>query len=170
MATMASSFNPYQAPDATSDGAALAPDTDFLFNDKVVAGTSRILLPRICIATGATEFLVEQESQLSWCSRWIKTCQRLAVFATMFIAIPMFTHLPATKPGFSTWSEFEAFLQISCAAAIVIALIAFSAALYVFNESIHIRWYISQRVVKRNFIWRAICWVLPASPVKVRIY
>ena len=45
MAINASFFNPYQAPAAVTDEPALAPDTEFLFNDKVVAGVGRIVLP-----------------------------------------------------------------------------------------------------------------------------
>ena len=74
-------FNPYQAPVATSDQASLAPDTEFLFNNKVVEGTGRIVLPRICIVTGETESLVERESELTWCSRWITTGRSIAILA-----------------------------------------------------------------------------------------
>ncbi len=147
-----SSFNPYQAPAATSDEVSLAPDTEFLFNDKVVAGTGRIVLPRICIATGATGLLVEKEQQLSWCSRWITNGRSISILATMFCAIPMLTHLPPTPAGNSSWSEVEALLQMTVSAGIIISLIAFVAASYVFNKSIHVRWYISKGVVKHNFI------------------
>ena len=156
-----SSFNPYQAPAATSDDAALAPDTEFLFNDKVVAGTDRIVLPRICIATGATKLLVEQEKLLSWCSRWITTGRSISILATMFCAIPMLTHLPPTPAGISSWSEVEAMLQMTVSAGIIIALIAFIAASYVFNKSIHVRWYVSERVVRRHVIQRAVGMLVP---------
>ena len=156
-----SSFNPYQPPAATSDEAALAPDTEFLFNDKVVAGTGRIVLPRICIATGATESLVEQEKQLSWCSRWITNGQTLMFFATMFVALPMLTNLPPTTPGFSTWSAFEAFLQLTVGGTIIVALITFIAASYVCNKSIHVHWYVSERVVRRKYVQLAVCLAIP---------
>ncbi len=154
-------FNPYQAPAATSDETALAPDTEFLFNDKVVAGTDRIVLPHICIATGATELLLEQEKQLSWCSRWITIGRSISILATMFCAIPMLTHLPPTPVGISSWSEIEALLQIGGGVAIILAMIAFIAASYLFRKSIHVRWYISRGVLKQNFLLTSFVLAIP---------
>jgi len=160
-----------QAPVITFDQASLALDTEFLFNDKVVAGTGRIVLPRICIATGATELLVERESRLWWCNRWIATARSIMILATLFCAIPMLKHLPPTVPGVATQDGIFALLQLGGGVVIIVAAIALVAASYVFCNSIQVRWFISEQTAEKIFARRllsllivfavtTVCWFL----------
>lgn len=95
MAMAGSSFNPYQPPTETSNHAGLVPDTEFLLNDKVVAGVGRIVLPRICVVTGATVSLGAYENRLWSRNRWIATARSIMILAAVLGGIPMLTHLPS---------------------------------------------------------------------------
>jgi hypothetical protein len=62
-------FNPYEAPEAPTSEAGLAPDTEFLINHNVTAGIWKIDLPKICVLSGENQGLVRRSSQLRWCSQ-----------------------------------------------------------------------------------------------------
>ena len=89
-----SNFNPYQAPTTPASDAALAPDMEFLFNDKVVAGAGTIVLPRVCVVSGSTDSLLARESRLWWCTRWITFTRGIMIFAALFFGFPMVMNLP----------------------------------------------------------------------------
>jgi len=92
--TTTSNFNPYQAPGTSISDASLAPDTEFLFNDKVVAGTGTIVLPRVCVVTGSTDSLIARDSRVWWCPRWIMFTRNAMIFAALFFGIPTLMNLP----------------------------------------------------------------------------
>jgi hypothetical protein len=174
MAINASFFNPYQAPAAVTDEPALAPDTEFLFNDKVVAGVGRIVLPWICVVTGAADALVARESRLWWCSRWITNCSAIAAMAAGFVGIPMLTHLPTAAKGFPPWTGIVALLQLTFGAALCVAAVGFVAATFICRSAVDVRWFVSEKIAKSSFnrkltnlllaLAAAIaCWILVGS-------
>ena len=151
MVTATSNFNPYQAPSTLTSDASLAPDTEFLFNDKVVAGAGTIVLPRVCIVTGSMESLLARESRLWWCTRWIMITRNAMIFAALFFGIPMLMNLPPGARRLSASTNIEAWLQLISGIALILGAIALVTANYVLRSSIHVRWFISQRVAYRSF-------------------
>jgi hypothetical protein len=174
MAMTGSTFNPYQSPDVTSVDAVLAPDTEFLFNDKVVAGVGRIVLPRICVVTGMTDRLVAHESRLWWCSRWITNGSVITALAAAFVGIPMLTHLPPGATRLAPWPGIESFLQLMVGAALCVAAVGFLAAGFLFRSAVDVRWFISDKIANTSFnrrLWNLslasgvtiLCWILAGS-------
>jgi len=139
MAQNGSTFNPYQAPIVTGDEPALPSDTEFLFNDKVVAGVGRIVLPRICVVTGETENLVACDSRLWWCSRWITTTRSILILAAMFGGIPVLMHLPPRMPVLLPWPGTAGALQLNIGATLIALAVGFIAASYIFRTSVEVR-------------------------------
>lgn len=164
MATNSSTFNPYQPPAVVSDAAALAPDTEFLFNDKVVAGVGRIVLPRICVVTGATDRLVAHESRLWWCSQWITTTRSILILAAMFGGIPMLMHLPPRMTVLPPWPGIEEAFQLNVGAALIALAVGFVAASIMFRKSIDVRWFISESYHRRSSYKR---WMLALLAIAV---
>ena len=151
MATGTSSFNPYQAPSTPTSEASLAPDTEFLFNDKVVAGAGTIVLPRVCVVTGSTDSLLARESRLWWCTRWITFTRSIMIFAALFFGFPMVMHLPPGRWGLSASPTILASLQLIAGAGLILGAIALVTANYVLRSPIQVRWFISRRVANRSF-------------------
>lgn len=169
MATNSSTFNPYQPPAVMSDAAALAPDTEFLFNDKVVAGVGRIVLPRICVLTGTTDRLVARESRLWWCNRWITNGSFITTLAALFVGIPMLVHLPPGATKLVPWTGIAGFFQMVVGAALCAAAIGFLAATLIFRSAVNVRWFISEKIVNKSFsrrLWN----LLIASGVAVSFW
>ncbi len=150
MATGTSSFNPYQAPSTPTSDTSLAPDTEFLFNDKVVAGTGTIVLPRFCVVSGSTDSLLARESRLWWCTRWIMITRNAMIFAALFGGIPMLMNLPPGAKGLSSSTNLAAWSQLMIGAGLILGAIALITANYVVRSSIQVRWFISQRVADRS--------------------
>ena len=146
-----SNFNPYQAPTTPASDAALAPDTEFLFNDKVVAGAGTIVLPRICVVTGSTDSLLARESRLWWCPRWIMFTRNAMIFAALFVGIPMLMNLPPGAMGLWASTNIGAWLQLIGGIGTILGAVALVAATYVLRSSIQVRWFISRRVANRSF-------------------
>ncbi len=146
-----SNFNPYQAPGTPISNAALAPDTEFLFNDKVVAGAGTIVLPRVCVVTGATDSLLARESRLWWCTRWITLTRNAMIFAALFLGIPMLMNLPPGVMELAASTNIGAWLQLIGGIGIILGAIALVAATYLLRSSIQVRWFISRRVANRSF-------------------
>ncbi len=134
----------------TSD-ASLAPDTEFLFNDKVVAGAGTIVLPRVCVVSGSTDSLLARESRLWWCTRWIMITRNAMIFAALFGGIPMLMNLPPGAMGVSSATNIAAWSQLVIGAGLILGAIALVTANYVLRSSIQVRWFISRRVANRTF-------------------
>lgn len=92
METNASLFNPYQALDITRDEPALAPDTEFLFNDKVVAGIG-VTLMVAAFASIAACFVFRRSVRVRWYisqqivnrTFYLRLSILLAAMVTMFV-------------------------------------------------------------------------------------
>ncbi|MEJ7590374.1 MAG: hypothetical protein WKF77_02420 [Planctomycetaceae bacterium] len=151
MVTGTSNFNPYQAPGTPTSNAVLAPDTEFLFNDKVVAGAGTIVLPRVCVVTGATDSLLARESRLWWCTLWITLTRNAMIFAALFLGIPMLMNLPPGAMGLAASTNIGAWLQLIGGIGMILGAIALVAATYVLRSSIQVRWFISRPVANRSF-------------------
>jgi hypothetical protein len=156
MATVTSSFNPYQAPNTPAADASLAADTEFLFNDKVVAGAGTIVLPRVCVVTGSTDSLLARESRLWWCTRWITTPTQLMVFGALFVGIPMMLNLPPGAARLSASTGRAEWLQLIFGAGLIFGAISLVTANYVMRSPIQIQWFISRRIANRSrYFWIA---------------
>ena len=149
-------FNPYQAPGKPTSDASLGPDTEFLFNDKVVAGAGTIVLPQVCVVTGSTDSLLPRESRLWWCTRWITFPRSIMIFAALFFGIPMVMNLPPGVLGLSASPTIWASLQLIAGAGLILGAIALVTANYVLRSPIRVRWFISRRLANRSFyFWLA---------------
>ncbi len=147
-------FNPYQAPTEGPTEAALAPDTEFLFNDQVVAGIGTIDLPRICIVDGSRDNLTARESRLWWCSRWITATRSLLMVPSVLMIIGILLNLlngiptPLRGGQFSINNEAVIFMGI---ASLLIALTGmFVIWERISRRSVLLRWHISATVIRRN--------------------
>lgn len=165
-----SGFNPYQAPAGPSADASLAPDTAFLFNDKVVAGTGTIVLPRVCVVTGSTDSLLARESSLSWCPRWITVFRTVLIFASLFVGMPMLMNRPPIAPGLRTAAEIAALLQLAIGAGMILGAVILVIASYVVRTQIQVHWFISRRAEARAlyFVWFFVVIVIVASIAMMR--
>lgn len=151
MAMTGSTCNPYQPPNVTLVDVVLAPDTKFLFHDKVVAGVGWIVLPQICVVTGTTDHLVAHESRLWRCSRWITNGSVITALAAAFVGISMLTHLPPGSKGLAPWAGIESSLQLMVRAALWAAAVGFLAAGFLFRSAVDVRGFISDQIANTSF-------------------
>ena len=166
MVTATSNFNPYQAPGTPISDASLAPDTEFLFNDKVVAGAGTIVLPRVCVVTGSKDFLLARNSRLWWCARWIRITRDAMIFAALFFGIPMLMNLPPGVMSLSAPTNIAAWSQLIVGAGLILGAIALVTANYVLRSSIQVQWFISRRVANRSFYF-ALSWLVLSIGVPI---
>lgn len=147
------SANPYEAPALDLSPVSLAEETEFLFNDKVVAGIGQIALPEICVVTGTRESLIRRTSQFRWCSRWITVSRNILVLLSVVV---LFSSQvggigPPVKTGIGAL-----FIIIKYAAAwtIIAGAGVFVVLSFLLQETITVEWSISRSVLqKRRRIW-----------------
>ncbi len=138
-------FNPYSAPASPPDESRLAAETEFLFNDKVVAGIGTITLPKICVVSGSRQDLVSRVNRLSWCSRWI-TWPRNAAFCSVISYVPPLLSFGGVAPN-ANWYRLIAagILSIAAFASIISVLL---------RSSVTVHWSLSRKLHKRHqWLW-----------------
>lgn len=155
MSFPAGSANPYEAPTADLSPVSLAEDTEFLFNDKVVAGIGKISLPDICVVTGDHESLIRRTSTFHWCSRWITVSRNILVLLSFVVLISL--RVGGIVPPVTGKAGIEfIFTAIKYAVA---GIVAFGAGAFVFlsvlmREKITVEWSISLSAVRKyRGIW-----------------
>lgn len=146
-------FNPYSAPATQPDEHLLAADTEFLFNDKVVAGIGTMMLPKICVVNGFCTDLVSRETRLAWCSRWITWPRNAALFALIFYGPTLFA-LGGAYPD-AMWYRLIGTGIFSVA---VVATLACLLA----STSVTVHWSLSRRIHQRHRWLRSLLTVFSA--------
>ena len=62
---MADLHNPYAPPtEVAAPPWSLPPDTEFLFNDEIIAAAGTLSLPKVCVLTGRRTLLLEKTTTL----------------------------------------------------------------------------------------------------------
>ena len=149
------SANPYEAPAVDMSPVSLAEDTEFLFNDKVVAGIGKISLPEICVVTGTRELLFRRTSKFRWCSRWITVSRNILVLLSFVVLIS--SQVGGIGPPLKAGTGIEAvFITIKYAVAwtIVVGTGAFVVLSLLMRETITVEWSISLSAVRKyRRIW-----------------
>lgn len=149
------SANPFEAPTADLSPASLAEDTEFLFNDKVVAGIGRISLPDICVVTGDRESLFRRTSTFRWCSRWITVTRNILVLLSFVVLISSQVGGIGTpvKAGRGIEAVFTT-IKYVVAWTIVVGAGAFVILSLYLRETISVEWSISVSAVRKyRRIW-----------------
>lgn len=142
-------FNPYQPPSEGVSEPSLAPDTEFLFNDKFVAGVGVIELPQVCVVTGEKDSLLPRETRLWWCSRWISGIRNALFLASFVFAVPSIAVQPI--PAAMTPNQvFFMQLQMLIGFGIVTGALVFAILVLVLRRAVRVQWYVSSRVVRKH--------------------
>ncbi|MCX7400660.1 MAG: hypothetical protein NT138_23540 [Planctomycetales bacterium] len=151
------SANPYEAPAVDVSPVSLADDTEFLFNDKVIAGNGKISLPEICVVTGTRESLFRRTSTFRWCSRWITVSRNILVLLSFVVLISSQVGGigPPVKAGTGIEAVFTT-IKYAVASTIVVGTGAFVILSLLMRETITVEWSISRASVQRyRRIWAA---------------
>lgn len=149
------SANPYDAPEVDMSPVSLAEDTEFLFNDKVVAGIGQISLPEICVVTGVRESLIRRTSTFRWCSRWITVSRNILVLLSIVVLIS--SQVGGIGPPVNAGTGIGA-LFITLKYAVAWTILAGAGAFVILSlylrETITVEWSISLSAVRKyRRIW-----------------
>lgn len=147
------SANPYEAPAVDLSPVSLAEDTEFLFNDKVVAGIGQISLPEICVVTGTRESLFRRTSKFRWCSRWITVSRNILVLLSLVVLIS--SQVGGTGPPVTTGiGSVFTIIKYAVALTIIAGAVAFVVLSFHQRETITVEWSISLGAVQKyKRIW-----------------
>jgi hypothetical protein len=147
------SANPYEAPAVDLSPVSLAEDTEFLFNDKVVAGIGQISLPEICVVTGTRESLIRRTSKFRWCSRWITVSRNILVLLSLVVLIS--SQVGGVGPPVPTGlGSVFTIIKYAVALTIIVGAAAFAVLSFLLRETITVEWSISRvSVQKYRRIW-----------------
>lgn len=132
--------NPYAPPsEVTEPPWSLAPDTEFLFNDELIAAVGTLTLPKVCVLTGVRTGLVERTSTLHATPQWLKAVPAI-VLALLIPGIMFFVMNVARvpPPSAGAWNFVMA-----------IVLIAAFAIPFLRRRTLKLRWYLAQSEIDR---------------------
>ncbi len=144
--------NPYAPPAVDLSPVSLADDTEFLFNDKVVAGVGRISLPDICVVTGERDNLIRRNTTLRWSGRWL-TIPRSILIGLAIISLAQLIPIgPAPPGGRGVFYR----LPVIVGTGSVIGVACCSVLGRLLGQTITVAWSISGRVMRKvRWIWIA---------------
>ena len=146
------SANPYAPPAIDRSPVSLAEDTEFLFNDKVVAGVGRISLPDICVVTGERDNLIRRETTLRWCSRWLTVPRNILIGLAIISLVQLIPIGPAPPGGRGVFYR----LPVIMGAGSIIGVACCSVLVRLLGQTITVAWSVSGRVVRKvRWIWIA---------------
>lgn len=147
------SANPYDAPAVDLSPVSLAEDTEFLFNDKVVAGIGKISLPRICVITGERTDLTERSTPFYWCSRWFTIPRNVLIGMAIILLVQPMQWGPRPLPGTGAANYFYT-IPLVIGAGSVIGAVGLAIAGRLTRQTIHVDWYTASRIFRRvRAIW-----------------
>jgi hypothetical protein len=150
------SANPYDAPSVNPSAVPLAEDTEFLFNDKVVAGIGKISLPDICVVTGDRESLNRRTSTFLWCSRWITVSRNILLLLSAVVLLNSLL-VSGIGPPVVAGNGIGAFFTIiryAIAWSILVGAVVFVVLGFLLRETITVEWSISLSAVRKyRRIW-----------------
>jgi hypothetical protein len=144
-------FNPYEAPEAPTSEAGLAPDTEFLINHNVIAGIGKIDLPKICVLSGENQGLVRRSSQLRWCSQQIVVPRNIMCAISLIVVVSAVVSSSRTVPGAPGVMVFS-LTQLAFTFGIVAVAAGLILLSILFRKNVEVSWYISERLVRRQKI------------------
>jgi hypothetical protein len=149
MDDQAPSFNPYEPPKSIPSDGSLAPDTAFLFSEKVVAGVGSIVLPPVCVVTGATSSLDRYDTRLWWCSRWITVPFRIVTLLAIFIGLPLILQpLPRIAPV--TSNPMLSVFGMALGVGLLALAFGLLVATWLRRQSVRVQWYVSAETVRKH--------------------
>ncbi len=150
------SANPYDAPAVDLAPVSLAEDTEFLFNDKVVAGIGRISLPDVCVVTGERESLIRRTSTFRWCSRWITVSRNILLLLSAVVLLNSLL-VGGIGPPVIAGNGIGAFFTIiryAIAWSIIAGAVVFVVLGLLLRETMTVDWSISLSAVRKyRRIW-----------------
>ncbi len=133
----------------------LAEDTEFLFNDQVVAGIGRVSLPNVCVISGERKGLVRRESCLRWCSRWLTILGKILI-GLVIISIAQLLPINSTFTGVGKGGSLFEMLPFFVGTGAAIGVVCVSVIGRLLGQTITVEWSISDRIVRRvRWIWIA---------------
>lgn len=153
MSSPTGSANPYDPPAVDLSPVSLEEDTEFLFNDKVVAGIRKISLPNICVVTGTRESLFRRTSHFRWCSRWLTVSRNILVLLSFVVLIS--SQVGGIGPPVNTGiGVLFTTIKYAVAGTIIAGAGTFVVLSFLFRETITVEWSISlSAVLKYRRIW-----------------
>ena len=146
------SSNPYAPPAVDLSSGALAEDTEFLFNDKVVAGVGRISLPDICVVSGERDNLIRRDTTLRLCGRWLTILRSILIGLAIVSLAQLIPIGPAPPGGRGVFYR----LPVIVGTGSIIGVACCSMLGRLLGQTITVTWSISGRVVRKvRWIWIA---------------
>ena len=147
------SANPYEAPAVDMSPVSLAEDTEFLFNDKVIAGIGKISLPNVCVVSGERTGLVRRETCLRWCSRWLTILGKILI-GLVIISIAQLLPINSTFTGVGKGGSLFEMLPFFVGTGAAIGVVCVSVIGRLMGQTVTVAWSISDRVIRRiRWIW-----------------
>lgn len=105
--------NPYAAPSEPTQFRGLSPDTEFLVSGECVLGGEAISLPSVCIATGQTGELNQEESNLKWVPGWMSNIRIILTIIGVPMVLSYFGRgFDALPGGQFTWAQLAPHLIV----------------------------------------------------------
>lgn len=146
------SANPYEAPAVDMSPVSLAEDTEFLFNDKVIAGIGKISLPNVCVVSGDRTNLVRRKTCFRWCSRWL-TIPGNILIGLVIVSVFQLLPIGPQPPGGGGWKLFY-LLPALMGAGSAVGVACFSVLGRLLGQPITVEWSISAGVLRKiRRIW-----------------
>ncbi len=146
------SANPYEAPAVDMSPVSLAEDTEFLFNDKVIAGIGKMSLPNVCVVSGDRTNLVRRKTCFRWCSRWL-TIPGNILIGLVIVSVFQLLPIGPQPPGGGGWKLFY-LLPALMGAGSAIGVACFSVLGRLLGQPITVEWSISAGVLRKiRRIW-----------------
>ncbi len=142
-------FNPYQAPVSQQAETSLAPDTEFLFNNDIVAGVGTIVLPKVCVLTGAPDSLLAKETCLWWCPKWIWLTREAMILPAVVIGFPFLLNRPPSPAGLQGWQNIQTLFPFCLSVGLIVGAFASIAVSLVVRKPVTVIWYLAQQKEKR---------------------
>lgn len=158
------SFNPYEAPEAPTSEAGLAPDTEFLINHNVIAGIGKINLPKICVLSGEKEGLVARSARLRWCSQLIVVPRNIMCAISLITMASGVFSLSRTVPGAPGVIVFS-LTQLAVTFGIVAVAAVLIPLSILFRKTVEVSWYVSEKIVRRQKIRLGIILLLTIAAI-----
>lgn len=112
--------NPYAPPtEVTEPPWSLPPDTEFLFNDDVIAAVGTLTLPKVCVLTGRKTLLIERTTTLRAAPFW-HVMLAVIVNCGLIACLVRFLWAFGLQPNAVTPWNVAVVLAVSCSIGIVL--------------------------------------------------
>lgn len=124
----------------------LAPDTEFLFNNQVVAGANTVVLPKICVRSGKAADLQRFTSRLTFTPRWYANLRLTMVALSLMGFLPILVN--AESLGRLLRNGDLLLLIVTATACIgLAATVALVFGTFFMRHSMEVTWWTEKRFV-----------------------